>query len=50
MSAVAGLLDNGFNWRDIKITFSRNLPANDADAADMINKLVGVVSDETLLS
>ena len=50
MSAVAGLLDNGFNWRDIKITFSRNLPANDADAADMINKLTGIVSDETLLS
>jgi len=50
MSSVADILDDGFNWRDIKITFSRNLPANDADAADMINKLVGVVSDETLLS
>ena len=35
---------------DIDITFTHNLPQNVADVADTINKLRGLVSDETLLA
>lgn len=37
-------------WRDIKITFTRNLPENTLETAQMVNQLRGLVSDETLLS
>ena len=35
---------------DVDISFTPNLPTNIADVADTINKLRGLVSDETLLS
>lgn len=35
---------------DVDITFTHNLPKNIADIADTINKLRGLVSDETLLA
>lgn len=50
ISMVDAMLGAGFDWRTVDIVFSRNLPANDSDAADMISKLEGIVSDETLLS
>jgi len=37
-------------WRDINIIFTRNLPSNDVEVANMINTLRGLVSDETLIS
>lgn len=38
-----------FDWRSISITFKRNLPANIVELSDTINKLRGLVSNETLL-
>lgn len=37
-------------WSDLKFKFTRNIPANLADEADIAAKLKGLVSDETLLS
>ena len=44
-------LTNGDNtWRDVQIVFTRNLPQNIIDTAQVINQLRGIVSDKTLLS
>lgn len=44
-------LTNGDNtWRDVQIVFTRNLPQNIMDTAQVINQLRGIVSDKTLLS
>lgn len=37
-------------WRDVEITFTRNLPVDLAETASMVNTLRGLVSDKTLLS
>ena len=37
-------------FRDIKITFKRNIPADEAAIAEMVNKYKGTVSDSTLLA
>ena len=37
-------------WRDIEIHFTRNLPVNTLEVAQMVNQLRGLVSDATLLS
>lgn len=37
-------------WRDVNITFTRNLPVNVVEAVDVVNKLRGLVSDETLIA
>lgn len=37
-------------WRDINIIFTRNLPVNTLELAEMANKLRGLVSDRTLLA
>lgn len=47
---VLNLTDGIAMWRDIKITFTRNLPENTLETAQMVNQLRGLVSDETLLS
>ena len=47
---VLNTKNNGFDYRDIKITFTRALPTNQTEIADMVNKLNGLVSEETLLS
>ena len=39
-----------FDYRDIKITFVRSLPHNEAETVDMISKLIGLVSHKTLLA
>ena len=39
-----------YDWRDIKVTFVRALPHNEAETADIISKLIGVVSHKTLLA
>lgn len=43
-------MNDSFDWRAIEIVFTRNLPANNTEVADMINKLRGMVSNETLIS
>jgi SPP1 family phage portal protein len=36
-------------WRDVNIVFTRNLPENTVEIANMVNSLRGLVSDYTLL-
>ena len=43
-------MSDGFDWRSIEIHFTRNLPINQEDLANMVDKLEGVVSNETLLA
>lgn len=38
-----------FDFRDIKITLNKNLPANENEVVDMYMKLRGLVSDETII-
>lgn len=37
-------------WRDINISFVRNIPVNIAETGQLVNNLKGIVSDATLLS
>lgn len=39
-----------FDYRDIKITFTRALPTNEVEIVDIISKLNGIISHKTLLS
>ena len=50
MSMINSVLREGFDWRAIDIIFTRNLPSNDVDIANMVNMLRDIVSDETLLA
>jgi SPP1 family phage portal protein len=50
LSAVTkGLGGSDDGSRDVTIKFTRNLPRNLSEIADIVSKLVGVVSEETLL-
>ena len=48
--SVHNLKGNSFTFPELDIVFVRNLPANLVEIADMIAKIRGVVSDETLRS
>ena len=48
--AIQRLTATEFIWRDVNIVFTRNIPVNEAEQAELINKLRGLVSDKTLLS
>ncbi len=37
-------------WRDISIQFTRNLPVSETENAEVVAKLQGIVSDETLMT
>lgn len=50
MSAINSILREGFDWRGIDIIFTRNIPSNDVDIANMVNSLKDLVSEETLLA
>ena len=50
LANIKGVLANGFDWRSIDIIFTRNIPTNDTDIANMVNTLSGIVSEETLLA
>jgi SPP1 family phage portal protein len=50
LANIKGVLASGFDWRSIDIIFTRNIPANDADIANMVNTLSDIVSKETLLA
>lgn len=39
-----------FDWLGVDIIFTRNLPVNEADIADMVEKLDGIVSKKTLVA
>lgn len=41
---------SSFDWRAIDIIFTRNLPTNDTEIANMVNTLSNIVSTETLLA
>ena len=43
-------LGSQYDYRDISMIFSRNLPANEKEAAELANMLWGIVSDETVLA
>lgn len=47
---ILALKGSGFDWRSIDITFTRNLPTNDTEIANVVNTLSNVVSTRTLLS
>lgn len=40
----------GYDWRAIDITFTRNMPQNLVEIVEIVAKLKGIVSEETLLS
>lgn len=50
ISQITSLLGGNFDWRDIDIIFTRNIPSNILDIASMVKSLEGLVSDETLLA
>ena len=50
MSMINSVLGEGFDWRAIDIIFTRNIPSNDTDIANMVNTLKDIVSEETLLA
>ena len=50
ISAINTLTDGEAMWRDVQITFTRNIPVNQTEIAQEINSLRGLVSDYTLLS
>lgn len=50
MSMISGVLREGFDWRGVDIIFTRNIPSNDTDIANMVNTLKDIVSEETLLA
>lgn len=50
MCNVLNLKASDAVWRDIQISFTRNLPTNMAEIINTVNALKGTVSDATLLS
>ena len=50
LANINGVIASGFDWRAIDIIFTRNIPSNDTDIANMVNALSDVVSKETLLA
>lgn len=49
IASIFKLTDGVEIWRDIEISFKRNLPIDLADLANTLNMLRGIVSTETLL-
>lgn len=47
---ILALKGAAFDWRNVEIIFTRNLPTNDTELASMVSTLSGIVSDETLLA
>ena len=48
--AIQKLTATEFVWRDVNIVFTRNIPVNELEQAQLVNQLRGLVSDKTLLS
>ena len=47
---IASLKLGEETFREIEITFTRNIPADTNETINLINSLKGIVSDQTLLS
>lgn len=47
---VLALYGSSYDFRAIDMSFNRNLPVNETERADLVNKLRGLLSDETLIS
>jgi SPP1 family phage portal protein len=47
---ILALKGSAFDWRSIDIIFTRNLPTNETEIANVVNTLSNVVSTETLLA
>jgi SPP1 family phage portal protein len=47
---VLALKGSAHDWRGVDITFTRNLPTNETEIANMVSTLDGIVSSETLLA
>lgn len=47
---ILALKGSVYDFRSINMTFARNLPSNEAEVAQMVSTLQGIVSDETLLA
>jgi SPP1 family phage portal protein len=47
---ILNIKGNNYDYTDIEMTFSRSLPTNVTEISDMVQKLSGVASQETLLS
>ena len=50
ISMIDSVLSDGFDWRALDIVFTRNIPSNETDIADMVKNLSDIVSEETLLA
>lgn len=51
ISGILSVLSRpSFDWMGVDITFTRNIPINEDDVANMIKNLNGIVSKETLAS
>lgn len=48
--SILHLTGSDNTWRDVHIIFTRNLPENITETAQVINQLRGIVSDKTLIS
>ena len=49
ISSIISVKDGESVWRDVEISFTRNLPTILTDTVEVVNALRGLVSDETLL-
>ena len=47
---VLNLKASEAKWRDINISFTRNLPINTTETIQLVNSLRGVVSEKTLIA
>lgn len=50
IATVENMKEELETWRDVDIIFTRNLPVNELEQAQLINQLRGLVSDKTLLA
>lgn len=48
--SILGMVEGEVMWRDVEISFTRNLPVDLAEMANLVNTLKGTVSDRTLLA
>lgn len=47
---IMNLKGKNWDWREIGIQFTRNLPQNELEAVQIVNMLKGIISDQTLMS
>jgi SPP1 family phage portal protein len=50
ISNVMSMTSTGFDYRSIELVFVRNIPSNSVEIADVVNKLRGLLSKETLIA